>query len=244
MDETSTARRNLRLLSGLGLFAIAMAYLEAVVVVYLRYAYYPDDPLTIFPARILSQIHLAIELGREAATVVMLAAVAVLAVRGAMRRFAAFVYLFGLWDIFYYVWLKVTLGWPVSWTEWDILFLIPWAWLGPWLTPVAIALLFVVWGARVLASDREPRFGKLALTLFLSGTALCLAAFLEPALPLLPHGPAAFADFVPQRFLWGLYVPGVVMMGAGLFVSSKGGRGVWLNADTGVHVRIVEEGEK
>lgn len=202
---------------GLGLFAIAMAYLEATVVVYLRYAYYPDDPLTIFPARILSEIHLVTELAREAATVVMLAAVAVIAERGAMRRFAAFVYLFGLWDIFYYVWLKATLGWPVTWSEWDILFLIPWAWLGPWLTPAVIALLFVIWGGWVLASEREIRFGKRSLALFLPGTALCLAAFLEPALPLLAGGPEAFAEFVPERFLWGLYLPGVVAMGAGLF---------------------------
>lgn len=217
METSNGAQQRRWLLFWLSVFAVAMAYLEATVVVYLRQVYYPNDLLTIFPARILSEIHLAVELAREAATVVMLVAVAALAVRGAMRRFAAFVYIFGLWDIFYYVWLKVTLGWPVSWSEWDILFLIPWAWLGPWLTPVAIALLFVVWGAWVLLADHEKRFGFRQLGLFLFGAVLCLFAFLEPALSLLARGPEAFVDFVPQRFLWAVYIPGWVLMGAGLF---------------------------
>lgn len=216
MDGISGRQRGVTLL-WLGVFAVAMAYLEATVVVYLRQVYYPEDPHTLFPARILSEIHLAIELAREVATVVMLIAVAALAVQGMMRRFAAFVYLFGLWDIFYYVWLKVTLGWPVSWSEWDILFLIPWAWLGPWMTPVAIAVLFVVWGGWVLAADGGFRFGYRALGVFLLGTLLCLAAFLEPALPYLAKGVGAFALFTPERFLWFLYLPGFALMTVGLF---------------------------
>ena len=86
----------------LGLYAIAMALVEAAVVVHLRHVYYPDDPLTIFPLEPMSPADFALELGREAATIVMIAAVACLAERTWMRRFAAFVFVFGLWDGFYY----------------------------------------------------------------------------------------------------------------------------------------------
>jgi len=205
-----------RKLVWLGIYAIAMAYLEAALVVYLRELYYPDNLLVIFPPRIFTDIDLGIELAREAATVVMIIAVAALAERGFMRRFAAFVYVFGLWDIFYYVWLKLTIGWPVYWLEWDILFLIPWAWLGPWLAPVLIAALFAVWGAWVLLSRNHYRFDRTAVTLFLVGALLGLAAFLQPAFHLLPQGVEGFRQFRPGNFWWGLFIPGYVLMVAGL----------------------------
>jgi hypothetical protein len=206
----------LRTLSWLTLYGVSMACLEAVVVVYLRQHYYPDDLLAIFPPRALSEIALAIEIVREAATMLMILSVAALAQRDPRRIFAAFAYVFGVWDVFYYVWLKVFLGWPVSWTEWDILFLIPWAWLGPWLTPVLIALLFVAWGGWVLLFGARLRFTAANLALFVSGTSLCLAAFLQPAFLLLPRGIDALAGFVPGRFWWHLFIPGYILMAVGL----------------------------
>jgi len=91
-----------------------MALVEAAIVVHLRHAYYPENPLALFPLRLLSADDLALELAREFATLVMMFAVALLAARGFVHRFAAFVYVFGLWDLFYYIWLKVYLGWPYS----------------------------------------------------------------------------------------------------------------------------------
>ena len=107
----------------LAVFAIAMAYLESAVVVYLRLIYYPngfDFPLVVIPMR-----EALIELGREGATVVMLVAVGRLGTRGFWSGFAGFMFIFGVWDIFYYVWLKVFLNWPPSLATWDILFLLP-----------------------------------------------------------------------------------------------------------------------
>ncbi len=60
---------------------------------------------------------------------------------------------FGVWDIFYYVFLKVMCDWPRSLFDWDILFLLPLPWWGPVLAPVSIALLMIVWGT--LASQFE-----------------------------------------------------------------------------------------
>jgi len=56
------------------LFAVAMAYLEAAVVTYLRQIFYPEGfsfPLKVFTGEIM-----IIELGREVASIAMLALVA------------------------------------------------------------------------------------------------------------------------------------------------------------------------
>jgi len=207
----------------LTLFAIAMAQLEATVVVHLRSIYYPGHPLDLFPLSLLSSRDLAIELVRESATVIMLLTVALLSERGFTRVFAAFVYVFGLWDIFYYAWLKLMIGWPTDWLGWDILFLIPWPWFGPWFTPVLISLLFITWGNRVMSSPRKYHFGLITGIAFLAGTALALAAFLLPAYPLLANGEQALRNFQPQGFHWWLYVPGLLLMAYGLWgVTRKG----------------------
>ncbi|MCG6935960.1 MAG: hypothetical protein LJE73_08705 [Proteobacteria bacterium] len=206
-----------RTLVWLTLFAIAMAQVEASIVVHLRTIYYPADPRHIFPLVLMSHHHLAIELIRELATVVMLLSVAVLAATGMVRRFAAFVYVFGLWDLFYYIWLKLMIGWPVSLLEWDVLFLIPWPWFGPWPAPALIALVFTAWGSRVLLSSGTIHLRPWPGILFLVGTLLALAAFLLPAFALLPGGEAAFDGYQPDRFLWGLYLIGVLLMTVSLW---------------------------
>ncbi len=203
---------------GLSAFAIAMAFVEAAVVVYLRQIYYPQDPLIIFPPIMLAPYYLAIEIARETATVVMILSVAWLAEKGFVRVFAAFVYMFGLWDIFYYLWLKLSMGWPVSWVEWDILFLIPWIWLGPWIAPVAVAILFVVWGGGVLRSVQSFHFTALSAVVFVLGAGLGIAAFLQPALPLLMQGIDDFKNFMPGEFWWGLFITGYALMSVALLL--------------------------
>lgn len=209
----------LRRLLCLTLFALAMAYLEAAVVVYMRILHYPDNPLIIFPMRLLPPSELVVELIREAATLVMIFSVAMLAERGALRVFAAFAYVFGLWDIFYYVWLKATLAWPVSWWEWDVLFLIPWPWFGPWISAAAIAFVFASWAAWVLANEGEIRLRRTPTLLFVAGAILSLRAYLQPVYDLLPLGEAGFADYRPGEFGWFWYLSGVILMVAGLIGS-------------------------
>jgi hypothetical protein len=209
----------------LGVYAAAMAWLEAAVVVYLRRLYYPDDQLTLFPMRIWRTSDLVVEIGREAATIVMILAVALLAVPGRTRRIGAFLYVFGVWDLFYYIWLRLALGWPVTWEDWDILFLIPWPWLAPWITPAVVALLFTLWGGSVLARAAETPVTRQASLLAVAGLTLILASFLEPALPLLGMSAAAAARFVPTRFLWAVYLSGVALLASGLFLGRSGRSG-------------------
>lgn len=194
-----------------------MAYAESAVVVYLRQILYPDNLQVIFPPKIMSEFALVVETGREAATIVMILGVALLAETGFTRVFAAFVYLFGLWDIFYYVWLKLFIGWPASWLEWDVLFLIPWVWLGPWLAPAAISLLFVIWGGVVLVSSSSYRFYRTDHALMISGALLDLAAFLQPTFSLfLEKGVEGFRHYQPGHFWWVLFIAGYLLMVGGL----------------------------
>jgi hypothetical protein len=186
-------------------------------VVHLRSLYYPRDPQSLFPLVLLSHHDLAIELVRELATVVMILCVTLLAVRGPGRTFAAFCYVFGVWDLGYYLWLKQMIGWPVGWLEWDVLFLLPWPWFGPWLAAALIAVLFVGWGGRVLLAGGQPGFTRASLLQFVTGCAVAVGAFLWPALPLLSEGEQAFAGFRPSGFPWLVYIMGYLLMGQGLW---------------------------
>lgn len=132
-----------------------MAYLESAVVVYLRLLYYPEGfrfPLTEIPLNIL-----LVEIGREAATILMLWTVARMLGRNGREVFAWFCFNFGVWDIWYYIWLKVLLNWPASLLEWDILFLIPLPWVGPVLAPVLISLALITAGVLILRMERTGR---------------------------------------------------------------------------------------
>jgi len=124
-------------------FGIALAYFEAAVVVYLRTIFHPDGfdfPLTQFGISPLWAQLLVTELGREAASLVLIFTAAWLFGRSLSQRFAFFATIFAVWDIFYYIWLKALIDWPGSIMDWDILFLIPCVWASPVLAPVLISL--------------------------------------------------------------------------------------------------------
>ncbi len=120
------------------LYAVAMGYLEAAVVVYLRAIYYPEG--FSFPLKPMEPGILRMEIGREAATVVMIFAIAWAAARSRWQTLIGFALVFGVWDIAYYVGLKILLDWPASLFELDVLFLIPTVWIGPVWAPALIAL--------------------------------------------------------------------------------------------------------
>ncbi len=106
-----------------------MAYLESAIVVYLRLLYYPEG--FIFPIKIIPNEIFLIELGRELATIFMLASISFLIGARFVDRFSYFLFAFGVWDIFYYVWLKLFINWPDSLLTDDLLFLIPVPWISP-----------------------------------------------------------------------------------------------------------------
>jgi hypothetical protein len=155
-----TARRRLAILI---LFASAMGWLEAVVVVYIRgligLAFTDTIPASDEVMRRLARLPwlLPTEQGREAATLIMLASVATLAAGRFRARFGAFLVLFGVWDLVYYLGLYAILRWPPSLGTMDLLFLLPphpW-WYQPVWVPMVIATGMVIGGAMLFLPRRE-----------------------------------------------------------------------------------------
>ncbi len=162
------------------MFAIAMAFVETAVVVYLRALYYPEGFSIILKQ--LPPLHLHIETLRELATIIMLLAVAGVAGRKGWERFGYFLILFGVWDIFYYVFLKLSLNWPASLTDWDVLFLIPIPWIGPIIAPMLVSIVLIISGISITRLYlRELRFRPVMGTklLFVLGTAAILFSFMR-----------------------------------------------------------------
>lgn len=160
------------------IFSIAMAFLETAVVIYLRELLYPDGfgfPLAPMPGRLVLT-----EVLREAATIIMLVGAGVMAGKVFTDRFAWFIYAFAIWDIFYYVFLKVLINWPESFLTWDILFLIPTTWTGPVISPVLVSLTMIMLAFVILhyrASPGSNKINKSEWGLLLSGSAILIIAF-------------------------------------------------------------------
>ncbi|NOZ61149.1 MAG: hypothetical protein GXO74_05665 [Calditrichaeota bacterium] len=148
-------KENRKILLWMFLFGVAMAYLESAVVVYLREIFSPNGFQ--FPIILIPQKMALIEIGREAATLVMLLTAAIIAGKSRWTRFAFFMFLFGVWDIWYYAWLKIFLNWPASLFTWDLLFLIPAPWAGPVLAPVIVSISLIA-GALVILMIEDSGF--------------------------------------------------------------------------------------
>lgn len=145
------------LLAWLTLWSVAFGVVEGAVVVYLRRIFYPGAPpdASLFPLRTGETALLLTEVAREAATLLMLLGVGMLAARRPLRRFAAFAFCFGAWDLAYYVMLRAAIGWPASLLDWDVLFLIPAPWTSPVLAPVLVSLALVGAASLILARVGE-----------------------------------------------------------------------------------------
>jgi hypothetical protein len=212
----------------LGLFGIAFGYVEAAVVVYLRTIYGPIRQATfptmphgdLFPLLRIEHLQAAgpqyvrllrAEMGRELATMVMLAAVGLAIGRNFRQWLAGMMIAFGVWDIFYYVFLKLLLGWPASLWTWDILFLLPVPWLGPVIAPVLVSLSMIVAGVVLLWREslgRPVRCGTLQWALMVLGGLVVVVAFCWDS----QHA-AAGGRLKP--FNWLLFTLGEAMAAAG-----------------------------
>jgi hypothetical protein len=211
--------RNSRTIIGLLLFGISFGYVEAAVVVYLRTLYEPlrarllsaPPSREVFPLVDLAALQAAapeaarllpIEIAREAATLIMLAGAALLAVRARNQWLPAFAVAFGIWDLSFYVFLKLWLGWPASLMTWDLLFLIPVPWASPVLAPVLVSVLMILCGLAALTRPTELR--RLHWAGLLTGAALILVAFMEDFRSLMAGNP-------PGQFGWTLFLGGAAM---------------------------------
>ncbi|MBN2137434.1 MAG: hypothetical protein JW720_06485 [Sedimentisphaerales bacterium] len=189
-------------------FSAAFAYIESAVVVYLRAIFYPDGftfPLpNMFDFDPAQRYLLLTEIGREAATLVLILAAAYLFGRNRRQRFAYFLAIFAVWDIFYYIWLKVILDWPASIMDWDILFLIPATWASAVLYPVIVSVIMLVFAALILHRDAIANPIKAAAIdwlIFAAASAVIVLAFCTPGKHITD------ADY-KDHFYWPLFAIG------------------------------------
>jgi hypothetical protein len=192
-------------------FAIAMAWVEAASVFYIRALVDRIEPYQADPLPISGALGY-VELWREASTLVMLATLGMLAGRTWARRAGYAAIAFGAWDIFYYVFLRVMTGWPKTLLDWDILFLLPLPWWGPVLAPVSIAVLMIVWGTLTTQLDDAPSDARWPWALGAVGIAVALAIFMIDAWRALPHGREAVMAVLPTSFNWPLFLVALLLM--------------------------------
>lgn len=162
------------------LFAIAMGYMESAVVVYLRELYYPDG--FNFPLKPIGQTIGITEILREAATLIMLITAGILTGRTKTEKFGFFIYCFAIWDIFYYIFLKLLLGWPESLMTWDILFLIPTTWVGPVIGPVINSLTMILLAILISHFTNLRIKTKISMKewlLFITGSVVIIISYVE-----------------------------------------------------------------
>lgn len=211
-----------------GIFALFMGFLEAIVVVYLRELYYPegfDFPLKTFDAQLL-----VIELVREFSTLIMLVTVGLLAGRTPLQKFGFFLYLFGIWDIFYYVALKLFLNWPPSLLTWDLLFLIPVTWVGPVLAPLLCSLTMIFFA--IVTNYPSIKTASLKLKMgewifLFTGAFIIFLSFIKDYSLLLIRGDylsailhlaenqefqEVISTYTPDRFAWGMFIVGEILI--------------------------------
>ena len=212
----------------LGIFGIAMGLLEAIVVVYLRELYFPEGFR--FPLRFISEQMIRTEMLRELCTLVMLIMVAGTATGEFILRFAVFLFVFGIWDIFYYVFLEILLDWPPSLFTWDVLFLIPVTWVGPVLAPVICSFTMIGIGILFILLDRRygaVRVHRSAWLLMTAGATLIFLSFIWTSAGIIVDGGfyrdlaglannSAFqtvvASSVPEYYHWELFAIGEALI--------------------------------
>ncbi len=210
----------------LTIFSIAMGFLETAVVIYLRKLYYPggfDFPLIPIPADMA-----LVEFLREAATIIMLAGLGILAGKSPLQRFAFFLFCFAVWDIFYYVFLKIFLNWPSSWFTWDILFLIPVPWVGPVIAPVVLSLTMIAFALVIIYfKDKEFSFRMKRVEWFLviAGCLVVITSFIWDYIKYASRSEYKFwtlnsredlfreiGNYIPQKYNWPLFWLGEVLI--------------------------------
>lgn len=210
------------------IFSIAMAFLESAIVVYLRELYYPEG--FSFPLKVLPDSIAATELFREAATIIMLLAISILAGKNGPERFAYFLLSFAIWDIFYYVFLKIILGWPASFLTWDILFLLPVSWVGPVIAPIINSLTMILLSLLILyfsSIKRSARIHVMEWGLLIIGSLVIIVSYTKDYVSFMLKGFSlielfSYSDpekiislstqYVPADFNWTVFITGQVIL--------------------------------
>jgi hypothetical protein len=197
------------------IFSISFAWIESAVVLYLREIFFNGGfsfPLVVkweSGKRVIDPL-VRIEFAREIATIVVLITVAWITGRNNSHKFCFFMIAFGVWDIFYYIWLYVMVGWPESLMTWDLLFYVPLPWVGPVLAPILIAIAMVVAASLVIYYEKKGYLIKWRwydTVIELSCGLLMIVAFCWDWKNILQIPGHIIRKGIPNPFAWWLYLP-------------------------------------
>lgn len=230
-------QKNTKIILWVFLFAVSMGFFEASVVVYLREIYYPTG--FSFPLQSIEYDIAVTEILREAFSLLMIISVAIIAGKTSLQRFGFFLIIFAVWDIVYYIVLKLILNWPESILTYDVLFLIPVTWTGPVIAPIINSAMMLVLGYLiVLAAYRRGKavVRPLVWVLLIVGSVLVLIAYMKDFVAYMteaftlwqvflqqnnPQVLERATSFVPNSFSWALFLTGVLMHIAAVLLTAR-----------------------
>jgi hypothetical protein len=211
-----------RTLFWVSLFAVAFAMIETAVVIYLREIFYPDG--FDFPLQLISPDLAVVESVREVATMLLLVSIAAVAAKKFLTGMAWFIYAFAIWDIFYYVFLYLFLGWPETLLTWDVLFLLPFTWVGPVISPVINSLCMILLAMIILKYREHLKIKPWHWAGLIVGAIVVIIAYTEVYVSFMHSDFSIFemlnvsntdsviakaGNYVPQAFAWWVFLIGV-----------------------------------
>ncbi|MEE9461980.1 MAG: hypothetical protein V3V53_09115 [Bacteroidales bacterium] len=210
-----------------------MGLLESAVVIYMREILYPEG--FGFPMSPVQPDMMLTELLREGATIIMLLGIGFLAGRNTSERLAWFLYSFAIWDIFYYVFLWLLIGWPPSMMTYDVLFLLPSTWIAPVITPLIVSLTMMAFALLILVVNRQEKDIKIpgiSWLLLITGSVILIlgfiwdySAFIMESMTIrdiwtLPKEQVLklATQYIPRKFNWFLFILGELVILSGILL--------------------------
>ena len=226
----------IKIIIWLTIFSIAMGFMETAVVIYLRKIYYPHGFQ--FPLISVSHDLAIVEFLREAATILMLAAIGILTGKSSAQKFAFFIYSFAIWDLFYYIFLKLLINWPESLFTWDILFLIPVPWVGPVLAPCIVSITMILFMYFIIYyHDKGLNTGikSIEWILFIGGSIIIIISFMLDYFKYISNNTTKsmwtlsgnqsmfgeIATYVPTHYNWWMFACGELIIVSGILIYIK-----------------------
>ncbi len=114
---------------------------------------------------------------------------------------------FGIWDIFYYVWLRVFLHWPSTILDWDLLFIVPVPWVGPVIAPCIISLVLILSGITILyyeSMGKPLQADRLEWIGLVAGGVVVIGSFCLDYANIMDGG-------FPNPFKWSIFLVGLAL---------------------------------
>lgn len=197
------------------IYSVAMGFLESAVVIYLRETTFGNS-VQVFPMQLIAPQLARVEIIREAATIIMLLAIGYLAGKNIFQKWMFFVFSFAIWDVFYYFFLAILTGWPNSFGNFDVLFLIPIVWLSPVAAPILISLLLTTASTMLIYISENAEGVKIDLAkfgIFSLGAAIDFYSFTEQSFRIMiSQGQKGLEGFSPVSFDWLSFWVGFIIM--------------------------------